>query len=48
MWGNNQIKWVHRGVDKEGGGILTMWNNQIFKCSKIEEGKRIYTDNWGV
>jgi len=36
--GSNDIEWVHRG-DNLKRGVLTMWNKQIFKCSKIEEGK---------
>jgi len=39
VWGNNEISWVHRGVDKEGGDILTMWSKQLFICSRIVEGK---------
>jgi len=35
----NYVSWVHRGVEKEGGGILTMWDNQQFKCNKSVEGK---------
>jgi len=27
LWRSNEISWIHRGVDKEGGGILTMWSN---------------------
>jgi len=26
-------------VDKEGGGILTLWDNKKFTCSRLEEGK---------
>jgi len=33
------VSWVHRGVDKEGGGILTMWDNKEFKRNKSMEGK---------
>jgi len=31
--------WVDRGVDREGGRILTMWSNKLFKCNRIVEGK---------
>jgi len=24
LWGKNNVSWVHRGVDKEGEGILIM------------------------
>jgi len=39
LWGSNNINWVHRSVDVDGGGILTMWHNQIFNCIKTVEGK---------
>lgn len=26
-------------MDKEGGSVLTIWNNQVFNHLKIEEGK---------
>jgi len=39
LWGNNDISWVHRGIDKDGGGILTLWDNKKFTCSISEEGK---------
>ena len=39
LWGSNDIGWIHRGINKEGGGILTMWNNQEFKCIRSVEGK---------
>jgi len=39
LWGSNEIGWLHRGIDKEGGGILTMWNNHLFSCSSMVEGK---------
>ena len=37
--GSNDIGWVHKNVDKEGEGILTLWNNNVFQCERIEEGK---------
>jgi len=43
LWESNDITWVHRGsierVDREGEGILTMWNNKMFKCESYVEGK---------
>lgn len=33
LWRSNQICWKHGGIDKEGGGLLTMWNNQVFSCT---------------
>jgi len=30
LWCDNDVKWVHVGVDKEGGGILTTWHNKNF------------------
>jgi len=30
---------VAQRVDKEGGGVLTMWNNMIFKCIRTKEDK---------
>jgi len=39
LWGSNDISWIHRGADKEGGGILTLWDNKKFTCSRSEEGK---------
>ena len=39
LWGSNDISWVHRGIDREGEGILTMWDNKVFKCVSVEEGK---------
>ena len=38
-WGNNVVSWVHIGDDKEGGGILTMWENQQFRCYKSVDDK---------
>jgi len=38
-WVTNDISWIHRGVNNEGGGILTMWDNKIFSCCRTEEGK---------
>jgi len=26
-------------VENEGGGILTLWRNHVFKCLRVEEGK---------
>jgi len=39
LWGSTEIGWVHRGVDKEDRGILTMWSKHTIKCLSIEEGK---------
>jgi len=39
LLGFNYFKWVHRSVEVDGGGILTMWYNQIFNCTRIVEGK---------
>jgi len=39
LLGSNDIKLVHRSVEVDGGGILTMWYNQIFNCTRIMEGK---------
>ena len=39
LWESNDISWVHKGVDKEGGGILTMWDNKLFKCESSVKGK---------
>jgi len=39
LWDSNDISWVHRGVAREGGGILTMWDNKVFKCESSVEGK---------
>ena len=36
LWDDNDLKWVHRGVDKEGGGILTTSHNKNFNCQKIK------------
>jgi len=37
--GSNEITWVHRNVENEGGGILTMWSNRVFQCRRVEESK---------
>jgi len=39
LWGSNSISWVHRSVDMEGGGILTLWNQNVFLCDRTLEGK---------
>ena len=38
IWGSNDISWVHRGIDREGVRIVTMWDNKIFNCDMSEEG----------
>lgn len=39
LWGSNAISWVHRSIDMKGGGILTLWKNNVFVCERTEEGK---------
>jgi len=47
LWGKNDITWIHRGIDKEGGGILTMWDNKVFSCFGSVEGKGfILIEGW--
>jgi len=38
LWGSNEISWVHRSVELERWGILTLWNNKVFMCDRIEQG----------
>jgi len=42
LWSKNDVSWVHIGVDKEGGEILIMWDNQQFK------GEGFLFDSWGT
>lgn len=39
LWGSNEISWVHRSVDMEGGDILTLWNKKVFMCDRTKQGK---------
>jgi len=39
LWGSKDVSWVYRGIDSEGGGILTMWDNKVFNCTKFVDGK---------
>jgi len=39
LWDSIDISWIHRGIDREEGGILTMWDNKVFKCETSMEGK---------
>jgi len=33
-------------MEKERGGVLTMWKNQVFNCLKIEKGKEFLLTIW--
>jgi len=39
LCGSNAISWVHKGIDSEGGGILTMWDNKVFNYAKFVDEK---------
>jgi len=38
LCGYNGMSWVHKEVEKESGGVLTMWNNQTFNCLRSLRG----------
>jgi len=39
FWGSNDVSWIHKGIDNEGGGILTLWDKKVFNCTKSVDGK---------
>lgn len=31
MWGKSNVNWVHKKTNNGAGGILTIWDNSVFK-----------------
>jgi len=46
LWGSNDASWIHKGTDKEGRGILTMWDTKVFKCDRSVDGKGFVLVIW--
>jgi len=49
IWGDDEYKWIDSPAENSGGGILTIWGKNKFKCEKSisKRGFIITIGKWG-